>query len=81
MKKIEILDDIIVICKLVFNKESIELSENTTTNDIEEWDSLTHLMLISEIEKKYSIKFTLDEIMKSNSIGMLITIITKKLEG
>lgn len=67
------------ICKEVFDDESIQIEEITTANDIEEWDSLTHLQLISEIETEYKIKFTMGEIQGFANVGELIDTIMKKI--
>lgn len=63
----------------VFERDDIEFTEETTASDVEEWDSLTHLSVISELEKKFNIAFTLDEISETKKVNVLINIIQRKL--
>lgn len=67
------------IFRLVFDDDEIEIDENTTADDIEEWDSLTHIQLIVEIENAFSIKFSMVETMKLKNVGELISLIEKKM--
>lgn len=66
------------IFRKFFNDPSIEISELTTTEDIEGWDSLTHLELINEIENHFKIQFSLSEIIEFKNVGELINCILNK---
>ncbi len=50
------------IFESLFKIDKSKLTEKTSIDDIEEWDSLEHIKLILEIEEKYNIKFDLDVI-------------------
>ena len=63
-----VLEKIIKIFKNVFDDEELEITEFTTPEDIEYWDSLNHLRLINEVEKTFSIKIKLDEAVKIKSV-------------
>ena len=69
MDKEEILKKVQDIFKDVLEDEDIELSYNTTSDDIEGWDSLNHIVLIVEIEKEFNFKFKLEEIQSFKNIG------------
>ena len=49
----QLLKDLTFVFRDVLDDDSIVLKEETTAAEIEEWDSLTHIMIISEIEKKF----------------------------
>lgn len=63
----------------VLDNEDILLTAETTAADIEEWDSLSHIMLIVSIEKKYQIKFTSIEIAGFKNVGELCITIQSKV--
>ena len=72
-----------VICKLseifedVFDKR-IELNEETQAKDVEGWDSLTHITLISQIEEAFDMKFTMKEVLGMKNLGEMIDIIIRE---
>ena len=59
--------------------EDVEIANETTANDIEEWDSLTHIQLIVAIEKHFRIKFTSTEIQGFKNVGEMCVSITQKI--
>lgn len=76
MNIIEELQDIFID---IFDDDEIVLTNETTSEDIEDWDSLTHMQLIVAIEKKYNIRFTTAEIKKAGNVGEFIQIIEEKI--
>lgn len=69
----EIFEDVLEL------DETPELTDATSANDIEEWDSLSHIPLIVEIEKTFNIKFTSKEILKWNNVGEMVDTILARL--
>ena len=63
----------------VFDDTSIVLFDEMTADDIEAWDSLTHLRLIMQIEQYFNIKFTTAQIKRTKNVGMLIDMIEQKI--
>jgi acyl carrier protein len=61
-------------------EDDIELTDETSANDIEEWDSLSHIQLIVAIEKAFGIKFTSLEIMKWRNVGEMVSSMEEKLK-
>jgi acyl carrier protein len=78
MKKKEIINEIKHIFLDVLDMEDINLSEETTANDIEEWDSLNHIQLVVAIEKYFNIKFTSLEIQSWIKVGDMCDSVIKK---
>lgn len=68
MNKSEILKKLNGIFCKVFSQSDININYHTTADDLEEWDSITNLLLIDTIEKEFGFKFTLNEIMNSEKI-------------
>jgi acyl carrier protein len=69
-----------VFCK-VFKDDSIIISDETTAKDIEKWDSLTHLILISTTESEFGIKFKLKELIAMKNVGDFMRSIDLKLSA
>ncbi len=63
----------------LFDDESIVLSDETTANDIEDWDSLEHINLIIAIEQEFNIKFNMNEVTTMKNVGEMIDIIASRL--
>ena len=78
MEKNQILADVQSIFRDVLDNEDIELHAATTADDIDEWDSLTHIQLIVAIEKHFQIKFTSKEILSWQNVGQMIDCIAGK---
>jgi acyl carrier protein len=76
-------NDILARVQAVFRDEleldELVLNEETTADDVEEWDSLSHIQLVVAIEKAFGIKFTSREILSWDNVGDLIDSIEKKL--
>ena len=79
MERNEIFKKLNEIFNDVLDCEDIELDENTSANDIEEWDSLSHIQLIVAIEKTFKIKFTSLEIMKWKNVGEMVDTIEQRI--
>ena len=78
MTKQEILSQVEEIFRDVLDNEEIVLIDATTANDVEDWDSLTHIQLIVAIEKHFSIKFTSKEILSWANVGEMVDCIASK---
>jgi acyl carrier protein len=75
-----ILDQIRVIMSDVFDVDfdDANVTADTTANDIEEWDSLSHIRLIVAIERRFKIKFKNSEIESLKRVGDLVALIQAK---
>jgi acyl carrier protein len=79
MEKKEILQKVNEVFIDNLDNENIVLTENTTADDIEEWDSLTHVQLVVAVEKKFKIRFNAKEIQNWKNVGEMIESINSKL--
>lgn len=62
----------------VFDEE-IELSPELTAEDVDGWDSITHIRLILSIEEAFGIKFAAAEVGEPKNVGDLVEMIERKL--
>ncbi len=58
--------------------DSIVITPQTTANDVEEWDSLSHSILISAVEIKFQIKFSTREVLRLRNVGELVQLIDSR---
>ena len=72
MKKEEILKNVNNVFIDVLDDEDIVITEATTSDDIDDWDSLNHIHLVVAIEKHFRIRFTSQEIQSWNNVGEMI---------
>ncbi|MBI5804002.1 acyl carrier protein [Candidatus Pacearchaeota archaeon] len=56
-----------------------DLSDDITSDELSEWDSVTHLKIISELEKNFGIKFSIDEITELENVGKIRKLVLKKV--
>ena len=77
----DILDDVNKIFKDILDDETIIIKEDSTADDVDEWDSLSHIQLIVAIEKFFKIRFSSNEINGFKNVGEMCEGILKKTEG
>ena len=75
------LNKVIELTSQFFKVDKSELSNDTTADDIEEWDSLAHASFIVFLEKELGITFELNEIMNIKDLGDLSLLIEKILKN
>jgi acyl carrier protein len=80
MERNTIVTKLTEVFRKVFNNETIDLSDELTANDVENWDSLSHMLLITEIENEFQIRFKLKELNKMRNVGEMINLITGKVQ-
>lgn len=68
------------VFRTVFKNENIEITRTTTAADIDQWDSITHLDLITVTEESFKIEITGFDVMGLKNVGDLLELIQRKLE-
>jgi acyl carrier protein len=79
MERTTIISKLTEVFRKVFNNKTLELRDNLTANDVENWDSLSHMILISEIENTFNVKFKLKDLNKMKNVGEMIDLLIQKL--
>ena len=62
----------------VFDDDTIHVTPKTTADDIEDWDSLEHITLISAVEREFRMKFKMGEISSMKNVGEMVDIIKSR---
>lgn len=67
-----------VIVEEVLEEEDIQLTRDSTANDIPNWDSLAHVEILELVQRRFKIKFSLADLQKPKTVGDLIDLILAK---
>lgn len=80
MTKEEITGKVQEIFRDIFDEPTLVISGEMTADDVDAWDSLNHINLMSAIENEFKIRFALGELQKIKNVDVLIEMIMKKIE-
>lgn len=73
----EILDRLNPVFQDVFDDNTLEVNEATTADDVDGWDSLTHITLISSVEDEFHVRFPMKDLVKLNNVGELARLVQR----
>ena len=79
MTREEIFERLNKVFQTVFDDETITVTEFTTSDYIDGWDSLEHINLIVAIEQEFGIKFNMGEVTTMKNVGEMVDIIMTRL--
>jgi acyl carrier protein len=79
MERVFINEKLQFILSSVLKFDEFIVEDSLSATDVDGWDSLTHMVIITEIEKYFNIRFKLKELNKLTNIGNLISLIELKL--
>lgn len=74
-----VIDELTQVFEEVFDQSGLTLTPETTANDIEGWDSMSHVTMLIAVEDHFKIEFKPYEIANLVNVGALISLIEKKL--
>lgn len=74
----EVFDRLNRVFRDVFDDESIRVTPQTTADDIDDWDSLEHITLISAVEREFRMKFKMGEISSMRNVGEMAQIVMER---
>ena len=75
MTREEVYERLNEVFREVFDDEDIEVCDETTSDDIEDWDSLEHINLVDAVEQEFDIKFTMAQVVGMKNVGEMVDII------
>lgn len=74
----QIIDRLNEVFRDVFDDESLEITAQTTADDIEDWDSIEHITLIGAVEDEFGMRFKMGEVSGMKNVGEMIDIIRQR---
>lgn len=78
MNRTEIYEKLAEVFEDIFD-EAVELNDETTAADVDGWDSLTHISLLSAVEDEFDIKFDMKAVQGLKNVGAMVDIIEELL--
>lgn len=81
MDRVEILSRVTDIMRDVFEEDDLVATEDTSSDDVAEWDSTNHVRLMVAIEAAFDVSFETSEITAPDNVGELVDLIQAKLGG
>lgn len=79
MDRSVIFEKLTMVFRKIFSDNTIVLKNELTANDVANWDSLSHMQMIGEVEAVFNIKFKLKELNKLANVKGLVGLIETKL--
>jgi acyl carrier protein len=80
MTREEVFEKMNEVFRDVFEDEDITVTDETTADDIDDWDSLEHINLINAMEQEFDIKFSMGEIVGMKNVGAMADLIIAKIQ-
>ena len=80
MTREEVFEKMNEVFRDVFDDEALMISEETTSEDIEDWDSFAQMNLIVAMEKQFGLKFNIKEINSLKNVGEMIMLIRSRIK-
>ena len=79
MTREEVFEKMNEVFRDVFEDDDITVTDETTADDIDDWDSLEHINLINAMETEFGVKFSMGEIVSLKNVGEMADLIISKL--
>jgi acyl carrier protein len=67
------------IFREALDDDSLVLNESMTAKDVDGWDSITHVMIVVAVEKKFGVRLAAGEIQRLSNVGEFATLIRNKV--
>ncbi|PKP04685.1 MAG: acyl carrier protein [Bacteroidetes bacterium HGW-Bacteroidetes-6] len=77
----EITNKTQLIFREIFQEPNLEIKPEMTANDVDKWDSLSHLTMIARVEETFGFKFKLKEMVKMKNVGDMLLLIQEKVNN
>lgn len=65
------------IVSSTFSISESEVRDEMSSKDISDWDSMNYLLFISELEKEFSMSFSMDEVMNAQTLGDIRAVVDR----
>ena len=80
MTREEVYETLNGVFQDVFDDESIVVNDDTTSEDVDDWDSLEHINLIAAVEQEFGVKFNMGQVVSMKNVGEMVDIILSQID-
>ena len=81
MNREKVFNGVQDIFRDIFDEDDMVIGDDTSSDDVDEWDSLNHINLVSAIEKDFKIRFSLSELIVLKDVGAMVDLMMDKLNN
>jgi acyl carrier protein len=74
-----ILEELQPLFRDILDQSDLTITRESNSSNVEGWDSLAHINLVTAIEQEYDIKFTIDELLDLENVGEMVDLMEIKL--
>jgi len=78
MDQAQVYSKLTTVFREVFDEDDLDLKPETTADEVDGWDSLTHIRLVLAVSKSFGVKFSASEIGALKNVGEFVELIQKK---
>lgn len=78
MTESSIIEKLQEVFRDVFEDKTLVINNETSAKDVDNWDSMNHILLITEIESQFEISFEMDDLIEMKSVGDIVATILRK---
>jgi acyl carrier protein len=79
MERNQIYDKLTVVFREVFDDNDLVINDKMTAHDVDQWTSLSHVILIAAIEKSFKMSFQMQDLDKLDNVGDIVELLIAKL--
>ena len=79
MTEAEIYETLNQVFREVLEDDTIKLTPQTTAEDVDGWDSMNHIFIVVELEKRFKVKFHAAEMEELKNVGELVSLLEDRL--
>ena len=79
MTREELLEAVAEILRDIFDNEELPVTEETSSADVEDWDSLEQINILVAIQDRFGIQVSLDDVKGLENVGDTLDLIERKL--
>ena len=81
MDKQKILSEIALIVRDVVDRPDLQISMQTTAENVKEWDSFNHINIVVAVEARFGVKFHTAEIEELKNVSDLVDLVRQKMHA